>query len=111
VPIHLTGPRSNLFHLFDKRSKELRDITLFHEMLNKRGRRFSLIVGKPIDPKALPRLGHGHRGAEALCGARACLQAPKALSDDEITSSPDEAATQALGRKLAACCALATPCA
>ena len=53
VPMHLTGPWSTLFHLFDGRSQELRDITLFHEMLNKRGRRFSLIVGRPIPPKAL----------------------------------------------------------
>lgn len=54
VPIHLTGPWSTLFHLFDKRWQELRDITLFHELLNKKGRRFSLTVGAPIDPEALP---------------------------------------------------------
>ncbi|MET3664453.1 1-acyl-sn-glycerol-3-phosphate acyltransferase [Caulobacter sp. 1776] len=54
VPIHLTGPWSTLFHLFDKRWKELRDITLFHELLNKKGRRFSLIVGAPIDTEVLP---------------------------------------------------------
>ncbi|SFK44701.1 1-acyl-sn-glycerol-3-phosphate acyltransferase [Caulobacter sp. UNC279MFTsu5.1] len=53
VPLHLTGPWSTLFHLFDGRFQELRDITLFHEMLNKRGRRFSLIVGRPIPAKAL----------------------------------------------------------
>lgn len=53
VPMHLTGPWSTLFHLFDGRFQELRDITLFHEMLNKRGRRFSLIVGRPIPAKAL----------------------------------------------------------
>ena len=54
VPIHLTGPWSTLFHLFDGRWRELRDITLFHELLNKKGRRFSLIVGAPIDAEALP---------------------------------------------------------
>jgi putative hemolysin len=53
VPMHLTGPWSTLFHLFDGRFQELRDITLFHEMLNKRGQRFSLIVGRPIPAKAL----------------------------------------------------------
>jgi len=53
VPMHLTGPWSTLFHLFDGRFQELRDITLFHEMLNKRGRRFSLVVGRPIPAKAL----------------------------------------------------------
>jgi putative hemolysin len=64
VPVHLTGPRSNLFHLFDKRWKEMRDITLFHELLNKKGRRFWLIVGAPIDPEALP--GDATEATEAL---------------------------------------------
>lgn len=54
TPMHLAGPWSTLFHLFDKRWQELRDITLFHELLNKKGRRFSLIVGAPINPEALP---------------------------------------------------------
>ncbi|ATQ45146.1 1-acyl-sn-glycerol-3-phosphate acyltransferase [Caulobacter mirabilis] len=48
VPLHLEGPWATLFHLFDRFSQELRDITLFHELLNKRGRRFRLIVGQPI---------------------------------------------------------------
>ncbi len=54
APMHLAGPWSTLFNLFDKRWQELRDITLFHELLNKKGRRFSLIVGASIDPEALP---------------------------------------------------------
>jgi putative hemolysin len=53
LPIHLAGPWSSLFHLFDRVSSELRDITLFHEMLNKRGRAFTLTIGKPIPPAAL----------------------------------------------------------
>lgn len=53
IPIHLTGPWSTLFHLFDRFSQELRDITLFHELLNKRGRAFGLIVGQPIAPGVL----------------------------------------------------------
>ena len=48
VPIHVAGPTSRLFHLFDRFSKELRDITLFHELLNKRKKRFQLSVGLPI---------------------------------------------------------------
>ena len=54
VPIHVDGPWSFFFHFFDRFSGELRDITLFHELLNKRGQRFRLIVGAPIDPEALP---------------------------------------------------------
>lgn len=55
APIHLTGPWSRLFHLFDGFSGELRDITLFHELLNKRGRSFTLTVGPLIPPEALDR--------------------------------------------------------
>jgi putative hemolysin len=53
VPIHVSGPWATLFHLFDKVSGELRDITLFHELLNKKGQSFRLIVGRPIDPDAI----------------------------------------------------------
>ena len=54
VPVHLAGPHSNLFHLFDRFSGELRDITLFHEMLNKQGRAFTVTLGPLIAPDALP---------------------------------------------------------
>ena len=64
VPVHVTGPWSTLFHLFDRRWKEMRDITLFHELLNKKGRAFSLIVGAPIDPESLP--GDAGEATEAL---------------------------------------------
>ena len=53
IPLHVTGPWATLFHLFDRVSGELRDITLFHELLNKKGGRFSLIVGEPLDPAAI----------------------------------------------------------
>ena len=53
VPIHVTGPYSRLFHLFDRVSKELRDITLFHELLNKRKKAYRLSVGLPIPPERL----------------------------------------------------------
>ena len=52
VPVHMTGPTSTLFHLFDRFSRELRDITLFHEMLNKTGKPFHLTIGRPIPPQA-----------------------------------------------------------
>ena len=54
VPLHLSGPRSTLFHVFDSFSGELRDITLFHELLNKQGKAFRLIVGPPVHAKSLP---------------------------------------------------------
>ena len=48
APIHVSGPYSRLFHWFDRISPELRDITLFHELLNKRKKPFFLKVGKAI---------------------------------------------------------------
>ncbi len=50
LPIHLEGPPSRLFRLFDHISGELRDITLFHELLNKHGGQFRLTVGALIQP-------------------------------------------------------------
>jgi putative hemolysin len=53
IPIYLEGPNSFFFHTFDLLSQELRDITLFHEMLNKEGKHFRLTVGYAIPPEAL----------------------------------------------------------
>lgn len=53
VPIHVAGPTSKLFHLFDRFSAELRDVTLFHEMLNKKKQAFRLSVGLPIPPSRI----------------------------------------------------------
>jgi putative hemolysin len=52
-PMRLTGPDAFLFHLFDRFSGELRDITLFHELLNKAGKTFMLTVGPLISPDRL----------------------------------------------------------
>ncbi len=53
LPVHVSGPWSGLFHFFNRFSSELRDITLFHELLNKQGRAFTLTVGAPIAPEAM----------------------------------------------------------
>jgi putative hemolysin len=53
VPLHVAGPWSGLFHLFNRFSSELRDVTLFHELLNKQGQAFTLSAGRPIAPEAL----------------------------------------------------------
>ncbi len=52
VPMHLSGPDSVWFHMFNRFSQELRDITLFHELLNKAGKRFCLTLGPPIPADA-----------------------------------------------------------
>jgi putative hemolysin len=53
APMHLSGPTSELFHFFDRFSTELRDVTLFHELLNKRHARYRLRVGPLVSPRAL----------------------------------------------------------
>ena len=56
LPVHVAGPASRLFNGFHAASKtlplskELRDITLFQELLNKTGERFDLIIGPLIPP-------------------------------------------------------------
>ena len=77
VPIHVAGPTSKLFHLFDQVSKELRDITLFHELLNKRKKAFHLKVGKPVPPSRLD-----------IDAARATY-ALKAFTERVLPSQPD----------------------
>jgi putative hemolysin len=53
LPVHLSARNSGLFYWFAKWSKELRDMTVFHELLNKRGDRFDFSVGHLIKPDEL----------------------------------------------------------
>lgn len=53
LPIWIDGPYPFLFHSFDKLNQELRDITLFHELLNKAGKLYSMKFGPLIAPRAL----------------------------------------------------------
>lgn len=54
VPAHMTARNSWLYYWFWKVNTELRDITLFNELLNKQGKRFSVKFGPPIAPETLP---------------------------------------------------------
>ena len=54
VPLHIRARNSVLFYLFDKIHPTLRDITLFHEVLNKTHQPYRITLGAPIDPAALP---------------------------------------------------------
>ncbi|MBO6638545.1 MAG: lysophospholipid acyltransferase family protein [Roseitalea sp.] len=53
VPMHLEARNSWLFYLLAHRNPELRDMTVFHELLNKTGKTFSMTLGAPIAPDAL----------------------------------------------------------
>lgn len=54
IPVNLRARNSSLFYLFDVIHPTLRDITLFHETLNKDRQPFRVTVGEPVSPRALP---------------------------------------------------------
>jgi len=54
IPINIRARNSVLFYLFDLLHPSLRDITLFHETLNKHRQPFRITVGEPISASALP---------------------------------------------------------
>ncbi|HAY07093.1 MAG TPA: 1-acyl-sn-glycerol-3-phosphate acyltransferase [Hyphomonas sp.] len=53
VPLNLDARNSALYYLFCELSNELRDITLFHELLNKRGAKIRMTFGEMIQPDLL----------------------------------------------------------
>jgi putative hemolysin len=55
IPINIRARNSGLFYLLDRLHPSLRDITLFHEVLNKSTQPFSLTVGRPIPAAHLPK--------------------------------------------------------
>ena len=54
LPLHIRARNSPLFYGLSRLSDELRDITLFHELLNKGATRFDITLGRAIDPRSLP---------------------------------------------------------
>lgn len=53
LPVHMKARNSGLFYWFAKWSTELRDMTVFHELLNKRGDRFEFVIGNLIPAEHL----------------------------------------------------------
>lgn len=78
LPMHLEGPWSTLFHFFDGFSEELRDVTLFHNMLNKAGGHFTLTIGPVIPAGTLPG------------DATAAAVAMKAYVEHTLPANPDQ---------------------
>ena len=67
VPVNITARNSGLFYLVSRFSQELRDMTVFHELLNKKGERFDLTVGRPIDPASLGDTAEETRRLQQHC--------------------------------------------
>ena len=55
VPVRIKARNSFLYYFFARVNSELRDITLFHELLNKKGQIFRLTFGEAIAPANLPK--------------------------------------------------------
>lgn len=88
VPINIRARNSALFYLFDLMHPTLRDITLFHETLNKARQPYRVNVGAPIMPDALPV--RSEDGIEALRQATLRLGGPYAptVSLVDMTRKP-----------------------
>ena len=55
IPVNVRARNSALFYIFDRIHPTLRDITLFHETLNKHRQPFRVTVGEQISAAALPQ--------------------------------------------------------
>ena len=53
LPVNIRAENSWLYYFLSKVNGELRDITLFYELLNKKGAKFDITFGKLIDPADL----------------------------------------------------------
>lgn len=55
IPLKIKARNSGLYYLFEKLNAELRDITLFHELLNKKEKVFRMTFGAPIPPDGVSK--------------------------------------------------------
>lgn len=55
IPVNIRARNSALFYLFDRIHPTLRDITLFHETLNKDRQPYEITIGRPIPAADLPQ--------------------------------------------------------
>ena len=55
IPIGIRSRMSMVYYACSQISKELRDMTLFHELLNARGSKYRVRIGAPIDPHTLAK--------------------------------------------------------
>lgn len=55
IPLRIKARNSWLYYFFSLLNDELRDITLFRELLNKRGQAFHMTFFKPVAPQDIPK--------------------------------------------------------
>lgn len=54
IPMHIRGHNSALYYLLWFLNTELKDMTLFRELLNKTGQRYTIQLGEPIESDITP---------------------------------------------------------
>jgi putative hemolysin len=88
IPVNIRARNSILFYLFDLIHPTLRDITLFHEMLNKDRQPFVVTIGEEISPASLP--ASSEEGIELLRRATLALggRADQTVSMISATRKP-----------------------
>ncbi|MDU8911128.1 lysophospholipid acyltransferase family protein [Aestuariicoccus sp. MJ-SS9] len=88
IPVNIRARNSALFYLFDLIHPTLRDITLFHETLNKDRQPYRITIGEPISAAALP--ARSEDGIDMLRRATLALGGPKApaVSLVDVTRRP-----------------------
>jgi putative hemolysin len=76
IPVNIRARNSAMFYLFDLIHPTLRDITLFHETLNKHRQPFRITIGESISAAALP--ARSDEGIELLRRSTLALGGPHA---------------------------------
>ena len=54
VPMHITARNSWMFYFFNRFSTEMRDVSVFKEIVNKKDKPYKLVIGEPIQPDEIP---------------------------------------------------------
>jgi len=88
IPVNIRARNSALFYLFDLIHPTLRDITLFHETLNKGRQPFRVTVGRPVPARVIA--ANSQDAIEDLRARTLCLGGPAApeVSLAEVTRRP-----------------------
>lgn len=82
IPVNISARNSGLFYLLSRFSQELRDMTVFHEVLNKKNAHVHFTIGKAVSPDVLS----GDQAEHALALRRHCISALRDNPDASYVS-------------------------
>ena len=79
LPVYMYGPRSKWVPWIGRALPPAREVTLFHEFLNTRGKPFRVVIGAPIPPERLGESGSGATEAMQRYVERVLPEDPEAV--------------------------------